>query len=45
MGLWTRDTPFGPNGYLIAEGYDFADTSFHILTIEGVRGRDTMGAQ
>ncbi len=32
------------NGYFIDDGYDFAETSFHMLTIGGVRGRDTIGA-
>jgi prepilin-type N-terminal cleavage/methylation domain-containing protein len=41
-GLWSRDTPMGGDGYFIAEGYDFAATSFHVLTTEGVRGRDTL---
>ncbi|MHC4614045.1 MAG: type II secretion system protein [Planctomycetota bacterium] len=44
-GLWTRDTPFGNDGYLIADGYDFAEASFHILTTEGVLGRDTLGRE
>jgi prepilin-type N-terminal cleavage/methylation domain-containing protein len=44
-GLWSRDTPFGDDGYLIADGYDFAATSYHILTIDGVRGRDTLGRE
>jgi prepilin-type N-terminal cleavage/methylation domain-containing protein len=44
-GLWTRDTSFGDDGYLISDGYDFAATSFHILTTEGVRGRDTLGRE
>ncbi|MHC4102765.1 MAG: hypothetical protein ACYTFF_15725, partial [Planctomycetota bacterium] len=44
-GLWSRDTPFLDDGYLIGDGYDFADTSFHILTIDGVRGRDTLGRE
>ncbi|MHC5006477.1 MAG: type II secretion system protein [Planctomycetota bacterium] len=44
-GLWSRDTPFGDDGYLIADGYDFAATSYHILTIDGVRGRDTLGKE
>jgi prepilin-type N-terminal cleavage/methylation domain-containing protein len=44
-GLWTRDTPFGADGYLIADGYDFAATSFHVLTTDGVRGRDTLGRE
>jgi hypothetical protein len=45
VGLWTRDTPFGENGYLIADGYDFAETAYHVLTTEGVRGRDTLGRE
>jgi hypothetical protein len=45
VGLWTRDTSFGAEGYLIGDGYDFAETSFHILTTEGVRGRDTLGRE
>jgi hypothetical protein len=40
--LWSRDTPFGSNGYSISDGYDFAETSFHILTVDGIRGRDTL---
>ncbi len=44
-GLWSRDTPFGDDGYLTSDGYDFAATSYHILTIDGVRGRDTIGRE
>ncbi|MHC4350917.1 MAG: type II secretion system protein [Planctomycetota bacterium] len=44
-GLWTRDTSFGSDGYFIADGYDYAATSFHILTTDGVRGRDTLGRE
>jgi prepilin-type N-terminal cleavage/methylation domain-containing protein len=44
-GLWSRDTPLGEDGYLIADGYDLAATSFHILTIDGVLGRDTLGSE
>ena len=44
-GLWSRDTPFGEDGYFIPDGYDFAETGFHILTTEGVRGRDTLGTE
>ncbi len=44
-GLWTRDTPLGPDGYFISDGYDFADTSYHILTTEGALGRDTIGRE
>jgi type II secretory pathway pseudopilin PulG len=42
-GLWSRDTTFGSDGYFIDVGYDFASTSFHILTTEGIRGRDKLG--
>jgi hypothetical protein len=45
VGLWSRDTPFGTDGYFIGDGYDFAATAFHILTTEGVRGRDTIGQE
>ena len=45
FGLWSRDTPFGKDGYLIADGYDFAATGYHVLTIDGVRGRDTVGKE
>ncbi len=44
-GLWSRDTPFGDDGYYISDGYDFAETSFHMLTTHGVRGRDTTGRE
>ena len=40
-GLWSRDTTFGQYGYFINAGYDDAATSFHILTTDGIRGRDT----
>jgi hypothetical protein len=41
-GLWSRDTPFGADGYLSDIGWDFAQTSFHILTTGGIRGRDRL---
>ena len=44
-GLWTRDTPFGDDGYFISDGYDFAAASYHILTTRGIRGRDTVGRE
>ncbi len=44
-GLWSRDTPFGDDGYLMNDGYDFAESSYHVLTIDGVRGRDTIGRE
>ncbi|MHC5113701.1 MAG: type II secretion system protein [Planctomycetota bacterium] len=39
-GLWSRDTFWGEEGYFIEYGYDQAATSFHILTTDGIRGRD-----
>jgi prepilin-type N-terminal cleavage/methylation domain-containing protein len=42
-GLWSRDTPMGTDGYFIGYGFDFANTSFHVLTTDGIRGRDTLG--
>ncbi|MHC5004477.1 MAG: type II secretion system protein [Planctomycetota bacterium] len=41
-GTWHRGTPMGSDGYFIPEGYDFAATSFHILTTGGIRGRDRL---
>ena len=41
-GLWSRDTPLGDDGYFIDLGYDFAETSFHILTTDGCLGRDKL---
>ncbi len=43
-GLWSQDVdPWGTDGYLIELGYDRAATSFHILTTDGIRGRDILG--
>ena len=39
-GLWSRDTNWGNEGYVSDYGYDYAQTSFHILTTDGIRGRD-----
>ncbi|MBT8485594.1 MAG: type II secretion system protein [Phycisphaerales bacterium] len=41
-GLWSQDTAYGADGYLIDWGYDQAATSFHILTTDGIRGRDVV---
>ncbi len=41
-GLWSKDTPWGDDGYLIDYGYDPVETSFHILTTDGIRGRDVL---
>jgi len=49
LGLWLRDTPLGgmkgpggpTGGYFMDYSYDtMAFTSFHILTADGIRGRD-----
>jgi prepilin-type N-terminal cleavage/methylation domain-containing protein len=42
-GLWSKDTTYGEDGYLIEYGYDQAATSFHILTTGGILGRDILG--
>ncbi len=49
-GLWHRGTPFntykdhgGPGGYFIEYGYDGVPLSHHILTTDGILGRDTLG--
>jgi hypothetical protein len=39
-GLWSRDTPFGANGYFGGQAYDETRNSFHILTTDGILGRD-----
>ncbi len=45
-GLWNRTTPFGAAGYFGEQSYDFlVDTSYHILTTNGLAGRDTIGAK
>ncbi len=45
VGLWSRDTPFLLDGFFILEAYDFVETSYHILTTDGARGRDTVGRE
>jgi prepilin-type N-terminal cleavage/methylation domain-containing protein len=49
-GLWSRDTPFGGSsdppdgGYFMGCSYDtLSCTSFHVLTTDGIRGRDKLG--
>ena len=44
-GLWHRATPLGPNGYFGDVSFDGTIVSHHILTIDGIRGRDTLGGQ
>ena len=53
--LWQLDTPLGSNGYFQESSYKAgwagvapgiaAQTSYHILTRNGIRGRDTIGGQ
>jgi hypothetical protein len=43
---WSKNTPLGPNGYFGAQSYDFlVKTSFHILTTDGIEGRDVLGIE
>jgi len=45
-GLWSRDTPNGANGYYGQYSYDtIVDTSYHVFTVDGIIGRDVMGAK
>ena len=46
--LWHDGTPLGQEGYYSSSGYTFGSipenyTSFHILTTDGIRGRDKTG--
>ena len=41
FGLWSRDTPFGEDGYWISAGLDGLPISHHVLTTGGIQGRDT----
>lgn len=44
--LWSRGTPFGSEGYYGGQSYDFlVRTSFHILTLDGIEGRDVLGTE
>ena len=42
-GLWSRDTPLGADGYFIDLGFDDSPLSHHVLTTDGILGRDTLG--
>lgn len=39
-GLWSRDTPFGESGYFGEESNEGLFVSHHVLTTDGIRGRD-----
>ncbi len=41
-GLWHRGTSFGEDGYYIRFGFDDVPLSHHILTTDGILGRDTL---
>ncbi|MDZ4829046.1 MAG: prepilin-type N-terminal cleavage/methylation domain-containing protein [Phycisphaerae bacterium] len=44
-GLWHRQ-PFGADGYYGPQSYDFlVDSSYHVLTTNGILGRDSIGAK
>ena len=51
VGLWSKDVPgvggvyddWGTGGYFSTYAWDYASTSFHILTTEGIKGRDIVG--
>jgi prepilin-type N-terminal cleavage/methylation domain-containing protein len=45
-GLWHTGTPLGANGFYQQLSFDMlADTSFHMLTTDGILGRDVLGAK
>ena len=41
-GLWSRDTPLGSNGYGGEDSIDGIPISHHILTTDGIKGRDIL---
>ena len=43
-GLWSRDTPMGADGLYGSLGVDDF-TSFHVLTTDGIRGRDFLSRE
>jgi hypothetical protein len=45
-GLWHTGTPLGATGFYQQLSFDMlADTSFHMLTTDGILGRDVLGAK
>ncbi len=42
VGLWTRDTPLGAHGYYGDQSWDGFVTGHHVLTADGIRGRDIL---
>jgi len=41
-GLWSRDTPYGNDGYLGQFSFDGTTTGHHALTTDGLLGRDIL---
>jgi hypothetical protein len=41
-GLWSRSTPFGEDGYFGEVSFDGTRVSHHVLTADGILGRDTV---
>ncbi len=44
-GLWSRDTPLGETGYFGDISFDGTIVSHHILTTDGILGRDRLARQ
>jgi hypothetical protein len=47
-GLWHRGTPLGGDGsaYYSNQAYDMlVNSAFHVLTTDGIQGRDVTGAK
>ena len=45
-GLWHRGTPLTATGYYSNLGYDMlVNTNYHVLTTDGIQGRDVTGAK
>jgi hypothetical protein len=42
VGLWSRDTPLGTAGYFGNQSVDGTLVSHHILTVDGILGRDIL---
>ncbi len=41
-GLWSRTTPFGQDGYFNELAFEPVGLSHHVLTADGILGRDTL---
>lgn len=41
-GTWHRETPLGETGYFNEIAFDDVDLAHHVLTVDGVLGRDTL---